>query len=69
MGGAPSVSAPPPPSAGEEFTSALQAYAGGAGYNAAKHAARAVTDVLRLELVGRPVRVSEIDPGMVDTIT
>ena len=31
MGGAPSVSAPPPPSAGEEFTSALQAYAGGAG--------------------------------------
>lgn len=46
---------------------AFEPYAGGAGYNAAKHAARAVTDVLRLELVGRPVRVSEIDPGLVET--
>jgi hypothetical protein len=24
-------------------------------------------DVLRMELLGRPVRVSEIDPGMVET--
>ncbi|HWE55565.1 MAG TPA: SDR family NAD(P)-dependent oxidoreductase [Acidimicrobiales bacterium] len=46
---------------------AFEAYAGGAGYNAAKHAARAVTDVLRLELIGQPVRVSEVDPGMVET--
>jgi NADP-dependent 3-hydroxy acid dehydrogenase YdfG len=46
---------------------AFEPYAGGAGYNAAKHAARAVMDVLRIELVGRPVRVSEIDPGMVET--
>lgn len=46
---------------------AFEPYAGGAGYNAAKHAARAVTDVLRLELVGQPVRVTEIDPGMVET--
>jgi NADP-dependent 3-hydroxy acid dehydrogenase YdfG len=46
---------------------AFEPYAGGAGYNAAKHAARAVTDVLRIELVGQPVRVSEIDPGMVET--
>ena len=46
---------------------AFEPYAGGGGYNAAKHAARAVSDVLRLELVGQPVRVSEIDPGMVDT--
>jgi NADP-dependent 3-hydroxy acid dehydrogenase YdfG len=46
---------------------AFEPYAGGAGYNAAKHAARAVTDVLRIELVGRPVRVSEVDPGMVET--
>ena len=46
---------------------AFEPYAGGAGYNAAKHALRALTDVLRLELNGRPVRVSEIDPGMVET--
>jgi NADP-dependent 3-hydroxy acid dehydrogenase YdfG len=42
-------------------------YAGGGGYNAAKFALRAMTKVLRLELLGRPVRVSEIDPGLVDT--
>ncbi|MFE7404696.1 SDR family NAD(P)-dependent oxidoreductase [Isoptericola sp. NPDC057559] len=42
-------------------------YKGGAGYNAAKHAEAALTRVLRLELLGRPVRVSEIDPGMVHT--
>ena len=46
---------------------AFEPYAGGAGYNAAKHAARAITDVLRLELVGQPVRISEIDPGLVET--
>lgn len=46
---------------------AFEPYAGGAGYNAAKHAARAITDVLRIELNGQPVRVSEIDPGMVET--
>ncbi len=42
-------------------------YAGGAGYNAAKFAERAFSGVLRKELLGRPVRVSEIDPGMVRT--
>jgi hypothetical protein len=46
---------------------AIETYAGGAGYNAAKHANRAVMDVLRLELLGQPVRVSEIDPGLVET--
>jgi NADP-dependent 3-hydroxy acid dehydrogenase YdfG len=46
---------------------AFHPYAGGAGYNAAKHAARAVMQVLRLELLGEPVRVTEIDPGMVET--
>jgi NADP-dependent 3-hydroxy acid dehydrogenase YdfG len=45
----------------------FQPYAGGAGYNAAKHAARAVSQVLRLELLGQPVRVTEIDPGMTET--
>jgi NADP-dependent 3-hydroxy acid dehydrogenase YdfG len=42
-------------------------YAGGGGYNAAKFAVRAMTRVLRLELLGRPIRVTEIDPGMVKT--
>jgi NADP-dependent 3-hydroxy acid dehydrogenase YdfG len=46
---------------------AFEPYAGGAGYNAAKHATRAVMDVLRLELVGQPVRFTQIDPGMVET--
>lgn len=46
---------------------ALEPYPGGAGYNAAKFGVRALTQVLRMELVGQPVRVSEIDPGMVET--
>ena len=45
----------------------LQAYPGGAGYNAAKFGARAVREVLRMELLGQPIRVTEIDPGMVET--
>ncbi|WP_234985643.1 SDR family NAD(P)-dependent oxidoreductase [Demequina sp. NBRC 110051] len=46
---------------------AREPYKGGGGYNAAKHAVAAATRVLRLELIGQPVRVSEIDPGMVET--
>lgn len=42
-------------------------YEGGAGYTAAKHAATALVETLRLELNGRPVRVTEIAPGMVRT--
>lgn len=42
-------------------------YLGGGGYNAAKFAERAFSQVLRKELLGRPIRVSEIDPGMVET--
>ncbi|MDR1118627.1 MAG: SDR family NAD(P)-dependent oxidoreductase [Bifidobacteriaceae bacterium] len=42
-------------------------YAGGAGYNAAKFAERAVTEVLHRELAGTSVRVTEIDPGLVET--
>jgi NADP-dependent 3-hydroxy acid dehydrogenase YdfG len=45
----------------------FEPYAGGAGYNAAKHAVRALTDVLRIELVGQPVRVSEVDPGLLES--
>jgi NADP-dependent 3-hydroxy acid dehydrogenase YdfG len=46
---------------------AFEAYRGGAGYNAAKHAQRATLRALRLELLGEPVRVTEIAPGMVET--
>jgi NADP-dependent 3-hydroxy acid dehydrogenase YdfG len=45
----------------------LEAYPGGAGYNAAKFGVHAVSQVLRMELLGEPVRVTEIDPGMVET--
>jgi NADP-dependent 3-hydroxy acid dehydrogenase YdfG len=48
-------------------TAGLGVYEGGGGYTAAKHAETAVAGTLRLELNGRPVRVVEIDPGMVRT--
>lgn len=43
------------------------AYLGGGGYNAAKFAAHAMTEVLRLELNGEPIRVVEVAPGLVKT--
>lgn len=46
---------------------AFENYKGGAGYTASKHAVRAITRTLRLELNGEPIRVSEIDPGMAET--
>lgn len=48
-------------------TAGFTVYEGGGGYTAAKHAQTAVAGTLRLELSGRPVRVVEIDPGMVKT--
>lgn len=48
-------------------TAGLVPYEGGGGYVAAKHAETALAGTLRLELCGRPVRVVEIDPGMVRT--
>jgi NADP-dependent 3-hydroxy acid dehydrogenase YdfG len=45
----------------------FEAYRGGAGYIAAKHAQRSMLRVLRLELLGEPVRVTEVAPGMVET--
>jgi NADP-dependent 3-hydroxy acid dehydrogenase YdfG len=45
----------------------FEVYPGGAGYTASKHAVRAISRTLRLELVGEPVRITEIDPGMVET--
>ncbi|MBQ1026915.1 SDR family oxidoreductase [Micromonospora sp. C95] len=48
-------------------TAGFTVYEGGGGYTAAKHAQTAIAGTLRLELCGRPVRVIEIDPGMVKT--
>ena len=45
----------------------FETYPGGAGYTAAKHALRALTRTLRLELLGQPVRVTDLAPGMVET--
>ena len=42
-------------------------YPNGGGYTAAKHAVHALSQTLRQELVGEPVRVTEIAPGMVHT--
>ncbi|MDN5609599.1 MAG: SDR family NAD(P)-dependent oxidoreductase, partial [Brevibacterium aurantiacum] len=46
---------------------AFTPYAGGAGYNVAKFGEGALTRVLRLEHVGDPIRVTQIDPGRVET--
>lgn len=48
-------------------TAAQTAYAGGAGYNAAKAGEAMLVHALRLELNGEPIRVTEIAPGMVYT--
>ena len=48
-------------------TAGRWAYEGGGGYTAAKHALRVLTETLRLELNGEPIRVSEVAPGMVRT--
>lgn len=48
-------------------TAGRVAYENGGGYTAAKHATKVVTQTLRLELCGEPVRVSEVAPGMVHT--
>ena len=45
----------------------FETYVGGAGYTGAKHAERALTRTLRLELLGQPVRVTDIAPGLVET--
>ncbi|AZM54741.1 oxidoreductase [Streptomyces sp. WAC 01529] len=42
-------------------------YEGGGGYVAAKHAEHVLAETLRLEIVGTPVRVIEVAPGMVKT--
>lgn len=44
-----------------------QVYPGGNVYCATKHAVRALTQGLRIDLLGTRVRVSSVDPGMVET--
>ena len=46
---------------------ALEVYDRGAGYTAAKHAQGALHRTLRGELLGKPVRLTEIAPGAVET--
>jgi len=48
-------------------TASFEAYPGGGGYCASKHAERALTRTLRAEVFGRPIRVTEICPGLVET--
>ncbi len=48
-------------------TAGRVAYEGGGGYTAAKHGTQVLTETLRLELCGEPIRISEIAPGMVRT--
>ena len=45
----------------------FETYKGGGGYTASKHAVRAITRTLRLELLGSGVRVTEVAPGLVET--
>ncbi|CAN5453185.1 SDR family oxidoreductase [soil metagenome] len=44
-----------------------EAYPGGAVYCASKHAVDAITRSLRMDLMGTGVKVSTVDPGMVET--
>ena len=45
----------------------FETYANGGGYTGAKHAVRALTRTLRIELLGEPIRITEIAPGLVET--
>lgn len=44
-----------------------EVYPGGAGYTSAKHGARVISETLRLELLGEPVRITDVAPGLVET--
>ena len=48
-------------------TAGHEVYARGAGYVASKHALAQLTQDMRVELMGQPVRVTEVAPGMVKT--
>ncbi|TMQ57192.1 MAG: SDR family NAD(P)-dependent oxidoreductase [Candidatus Eisenbacteria bacterium] len=44
-----------------------QTYAGGAVYSATKYAVRAISDALRYDVLGKGVRVSNVEPGLAET--
>lgn len=44
-----------------------QTYPGGSVYCATKAAVRAISEGLKMDLLGTPIRVSSVDPGMVET--
>jgi len=44
-----------------------QVYPGGNVYNATKYAVRALGEALNIDLLGTPLRVSSVDPGLVET--
>ncbi|MBT0566921.1 SDR family NAD(P)-dependent oxidoreductase [Williamsia sp. CHRR-6] len=46
---------------------AIEPYDNGSGYTAAKHAQGVMHRTLRFELLGKPIRLTEIQPGMVET--
>ena len=46
---------------------AFETYDGGSGYTAAKHGQGALHRTLRGELLGKPVRLTEVAPGAVET--
>ncbi len=48
-------------------TAGHQTYAGGSVYCATKAAERVISEGLKLDLMGTPVRVTSVDPGMVET--
>ena len=48
-------------------TAGYQTYAGGAVYCATKAAEKAIMEGLRIDLIGKPVRATSVDPGMVET--
>lgn len=48
-------------------TAAIEAYDNGSGYTSAKHGQSVLHRTLRPELLGKPIRLTEILPGMVET--
>jgi NADP-dependent 3-hydroxy acid dehydrogenase YdfG len=50
-----------------DSVASYEVYDGGAGYTAAKHAESALFRTLRLELLPKPIRVTEVNPGLVET--
>ncbi len=48
-------------------TAGHEVYPGGVVYSASKHAVDAITKGLKMDLLGTPLRVSTVDPGLVET--